>query len=728
MPYDATPFWDAADAGGPPDATIWPWLDYEGGPPDAGSLSGATALALGGNMSCALVASGDAFCWGGGGLAIPASEGAGLIGPSNVPARMLATGPYTAITAGQAHACGLLASGTVECWGWNSSGQLGDGSETDSTIPVAVEGLTDVVSISAGSDYVCAVRGDGTAWCWGALPDATPLPQQVSFVTHAVAVASDKTTTLSSPCVLRRDGTVGCWGSAFSYIGNPSGWVTITGVSGATAITAGAGWYCALETGGSVQCWGSNAFDGLGDDAGQPASVTTPVSPSGLPPAVSISAGFDHTCAALTDGTVECWGDNQHSQCTAAGIATDLPTVTTGVSGATVVAAGFEVSCAVESGGAVQCWGTDDYGQLGNGAFAAGANPVQVLAPSTMAPFQPIPVPAPGVTNVVAAAGGSDFTCALQAGGTVVCAGLNGMGQLGVGSYSFPAGVQPVMGLTGASAIATGKDFACALVGGTVECWGDNETGQLGTTTSGADSTVPVAIPGVNDAVAISAGFAHACALLSDGTAVCWGDNSAGELGTGEAGGPAFSPTAVTVETGMRAIAAGNYATCGALLDGDVYCWGTGGYAGSSPYYPSGITPSLEPGLAGAVALSLPSEAAAVGAILPGGVVSVSAAPSAGYVHNGPNGFVEATCIAVGGDAELPLVCASFWDGTGACLGDNQFGEAGNASNGGPLFRLTGVRSVAAGVRHACAVLTNGTLWCWGDDSAGELFGYWPFP
>jgi alpha-tubulin suppressor-like RCC1 family protein len=338
------------------------------------------------------------------------------------------------VAAGTYHSCAVRSGGTVACWGWNNRGQLGTGTTTDSSTPVAVTGITDAVAVTVGDYYSCALRSGGTVACWGKnnvgqLGNGTttdsPTPVAVTGLTDAVAVAA------------------GQWGTYGPHV-------------------------CALRSGGTVACWGKNNVGQLGN--GTTTDSPTPVAVTGLTDAVAVTAGHDHSCAVRGGGTIACWGNNY-------------------------------------------------YGQLGNGdTHSHSLTPVAVT----------------GLTDAVAVIGGRDHSCALRSGGTVSCWGRNFQWQLGNGTDWDSSTPVAVTGLTDAVAVTAGHDHSCALrSGGTVACWGDNSFGgQLGNGTTW-DSSTPVAVTGLSDAVAVSAGFWHSCATRSDGTVACWGYNNFGQLGDG---------------------------------------------------------------------------------------------------------------------------------------------------------------------------------------------------
>ena len=254
-----------------------------------------------------------------------------------------------AVSAGGGHTCALTSGGGVKCWGGNSYGQLGDGTTTDSLVPVDVTGLASGVSgIAAGDDYACA-----RIWPLGPRP----------------------------PASVPGGGGVKCWGRSGNL--SPNGTTTysvvpvgVTGLaSGISAIAAGGEHTCALTTGGGVKCWGANV--GTTDRRSK-----VPVDVSGLASGVSaISAGSTHTCALTSGGGVKCWGENSYGQLGDG--TTDHSTVPVDVaglsSGVSAISAGYRHTCALMSSGGVKCWGGNRRGQLGNGTRTDSSVPVDVL-------------------------------------------------------------------------------------------------------------------------------------------------------------------------------------------------------------------------------------------------------------------------------------------------------------------------------------------------------------
>ena len=199
-----------------------------------------------------------------------------------------------------------------------------------------------------------------------------------------------------------------------------------------------------------------------------------------------------------------------------------VPTDVPGLAtGVVQISAGISHTCAVTTEARAKCWGVNIYGTLGDGTERTSAMPVDVA----------------GLTEVAAISPGGAHTCALTVSGAVKCWGLNDESQLGSGVVGHERTTPvDVAGLeSGVIAIAAGGAHTCALMSaGTVKCWGGNNDGQMGNgATSLMGQATPLEVPGVVGAVAISAGYQYSCALLSDATAQCWGGNNFGQLGNG---------------------------------------------------------------------------------------------------------------------------------------------------------------------------------------------------
>lgn len=185
------------------------------------------------------------------------------------------------------------------------------------------------------------------------------------------------------------------------------------------------------------------------------------------------------------------------------------------------IAAGAVHACAVSNAHVLYCWGDNTWGELGDGTTVLRGAPVRALLPE-------------GAVAVAASRGYPAHTCAVTANGGAKCWGANDSGQLGDGTTTQRAAPDPVNGLdAGVAAVAAGVRFSCALLAsGDVKCWGRNDHGQLGDGTI-VQRLTPVAVAGVNDAIALSAGREHACAIRAAGAVTCWGANESGQLGDG---------------------------------------------------------------------------------------------------------------------------------------------------------------------------------------------------
>ena len=668
-----------------------------------------------------------------------------------------------AVAAGSYHSLAVRSDGTVWAWGRNVAGELGMSTSTSqSALAVQVPGLSGMTAVTAGLYFSVALRGDGTAWAWGynvygelgsgSNTNSTSVPTQVSNAAATVAIAAGADG--EHLLLLQSNGTVLATGNnQYGQLGNNTTAtayypVAVMGVggqstqlSGVVAIAAGTNHSLAVLGNGNAVAWGSNTnlpytntpAGQLGDGAATSTSTSVPVTVAAavggtgsLAGASTVSAGGNHSVVVGSGGVLYGFGSDSYGESgngteavgqatPAAVVGLDVaaqparPTLTP-MGGAYSAAQTVTVACATP--GATLYYTLDDTAPTTSSASVAAGGTISVGATAILrvrafaSGMQPSPETsalyqiAPGRT-----AAGLNHTLAVDASGTVWSWGYNYYGQLGNGSLGNLSFAGQVTGLPGgqqALAVAAGDRHSLALMSNgvtsqnTVWSWGDNSYGQLGNNTTtqspvpvevmmaGANGGAPVALTGV---VAVAAGSYHSLAVRSDGTVWAWGRNVAGELGMSTSTSQSALAVQVPGLSGMTAVTAGLYFSVALRGDGTAWAWGYNVYGELGSGSNTNST-------------SVPTQ------------VSNAAATVA---------------IAAGADGEHLLLLQS--NGTVLATGNNQYGQLGNNTTatayypvavmgvGGQSTQLSGVVAIAAGTNHSLAVLGNGNAVAWGSNT-----------
>lgn len=320
--------------------------------PVAPAVSSVLALDGSTDHACVVTMVGDARCWGDNRFG-QLGDGTTTDPPAGSTVRVKVSG-LVDIAVGSEFTCGLERASTVVCWGFNLSGQLGDGTKDGiSQTPVRVSGITDVVDVAAGGDHACAVRSDGHVSCWGAndfgqLGDGTRIAR-------------------TRP-------------------------VDVIGVDDAVQVSAGTGFTCTRRRRGEVACWGIDSLGQLGDEGFHDSPSPVPV--AGLGRVATVDAGLDDVCAVVVGADVRCWGAGQTLRVDRGEVVGDRPLrQLPGTVAAVSVATGDRAVCAL-GGGRMTCWDTASGDRIKNVSSGSGSGLVALA-----------------VSDVCTASRGSDLTC-----------------------------------------------------------------------------------------------------------------------------------------------------------------------------------------------------------------------------------------------------------------------------------------------------------------------------
>lgn len=707
-------------------------------------LSGIAHVSAGSAHTCAVTTSGAVKCWG---YSQSGQLGDGSVARRSTPVNVkgLAT-RIVEVSAGAHHTCAATASGTVKCWGVNASGQLGDHGTAAQVLPRDVSGISDALALSAGETHTCALTMSGGVKCWGHLRavgvvdavSSSPPVEVTGLSAGVVSIAAGNNFT----CALLATGAVRCWGVVGNGGFGPATPIAVSGLDGRVVAIASAKGLstraCALLDSGRVKCWlprdldqtaptpafvatdvadfgggavalaassihlcvitrergvrclGENSSGQLGD--GSISNRAAPIDVVNLAQGVvEITVSTLHTCALLADGRVKCWGNDGNAQLgdqfePAQVTPVDVVGLNTGTAAdVTSIAAGWAHTCAVTAAGAAKCWGYDDSGQLGDNSPYG-----YIYSPAAVRP-RPVDVTSLS-TGVRSISTGDKHSCALMADARVKCWGTMA-DPVNLSRPPFRLGLVPtdVVGLpAGVTSVSSGSYHACALTESSdVWCWGTNEFGQLGH--AGQSTITPIRVAGLAGTASISAGGRHTCALSRTGQVKCWGHNSNGQLGDDSEVSRPEPADVAGLASDIIAITSGPQHTCSLNSAGGVKCWGnnTQGQLGDGSSGFRSRTPVDVLGLVTGVQA----------------IAASSAGASIGGAHT----------------------CAVLISGIAKCWGINSAGQLGDGTR---IDRRSpvdvaglkpGVKALAVGGEHTCAITAAGALQCWGAAYYGQL-------
>jgi alpha-tubulin suppressor-like RCC1 family protein len=629
------------------------------------------SIATGRNHTCAADERGAVSCWG-----LNTSGQALPDGPPYVttPARVTLPGVAVQVSAGREVSCARMDTGTVYCWGNNELGQLGLGITAPNGPPTEVPlGADRAVDLGVGSRHACIVRElDHGVVCWGdnrflelgrTDVDTAGMPQLVAGTEGSKQLSVGH----RHNCIVDASDRALCWGRGTDYQlgGANTDDATprqIAALDSVMAVSAGGRTSCAVDMTGILRCWGAAESGQLGTGTfpESSAQLGAPV----LTDAVAVEMGSLGGCARRANGGVACWGDTD----TGSGfpeLALSARAAT--VSDVTQLSHSYFHACSLGAG-EPNCWGWNAAGQLGRGNRSS----------------EPEPTVGNALTSVQSVALGAQMTCA-HANNTVYCWGANSYGEAGDGTLrGVLVPLQVSLPITNLRGVATRYHRTCAWGTSQIRCWGSNKYGEVGNNTRNRHQLTPVLVSGITSSVVtVAIGRYHVCAI-ANGSVLCWGYGTRGQLGNGT-NTSSTTPVVALGSANATRLAAGSHHNCLVASDGAVRCWGRNDHGGlgtadtNNRASPQATTP-----------VALPGAASDVGA---------------GASHS----------------------CALLVDQSVYCWGENKRGQLAQprsvlGSNVAVLVALPGPASaIAISEDGGCAQLTSGAAYCWGEGDGDQL-------
>jgi len=394
-------------------------IRYEFVPADTSSAgTHASVLATGNSHSCAILENGSAMCWG--------LDNYGQLGDGGDATNLNKPTSFVSIDEGQTveqiyarqlRTCIILDDNSASCWGFNDDGQAGDDSTNTYKSPSVKVQFPDgkgVKSIGMGLKHTCAILEDDTLTCWGldsygALGNGNSDTSD-KYTPQAITTPSDRKVVKVEPgathtCILLDDGGVMCWGrDNLGQLGNgatsdtihtPSSNVELPEGRAATDLSVGDHHSCALLDNGSITCWGWNNHGQLGENTTTNRNIPVYAHLPDNSSAVSVSVGPYSSCAVLENSSLYCWGHNHHGRL-GIGVTGGIyhtPMFVEGPTNIVDLSVNYDHVCGLYENGSISCWGRGKYGPLGIGSGSDKNTPQPI--DYNIAPFASVTGPAP---------------------------------------------------------------------------------------------------------------------------------------------------------------------------------------------------------------------------------------------------------------------------------------------------------------------------------------------
>lgn len=334
----------------------------------------------------------------------------------------------------------------------------------------------------------------------------------------------------------------------------------------AKSVSVDGGHSCAIAEGGGLYCWGDNSYGKLG--LGDKKARRTPRRVGGQKTFLEVSIASVFSCAIDSQRDTFCWGNDSNGSL-GNGKPKKEKTSPTPVDFGMHLVDGediytsYRVACLTSTSGKLYCWGPNLRNLDNTGGVKENLLKAQIISDGVQYRSMAI---------------GRSFGCGVDGTGTVYCWGDNGTGQLGLGVMNGNAVTNPskIDSTKSFSMVSAATYHACGLTNdGDVYCWGANGAGQLGDGST-KFRVSPVRVQSNAQFTSVDSAGDYNCALDSNGIAYCWGANDVGQLGIGKSGLPEKTPVAVDRNTRFQEIAVGPQHACGIRQNGTIVCWGRG--------------------------------------------------------------------------------------------------------------------------------------------------------